>query len=71
MNSCCLTRHVAVTCLTNGKRLPGNQTYFDDEIIPDSCKYEKVDRPIRYMYTQGICGAASFILQTTCNNCQT
>ena len=41
MNSCYITLHVAVTCLTNGKRLPGNQTYFDDEIIPDSCKYKK------------------------------
>ena len=43
MNSCYIKLYITVTCLTNGKRLPGNQTYFDDEIIPDSCEYGKVD----------------------------
>lgn len=25
-----------VTCITTGKRLPGNRTFFHDEIVPDS-----------------------------------
>ena len=45
---------VTVTCLTTNKKLPGNQIYYHDDIVPDSCKFNPHNNQINFKTNHGV-----------------